>query len=98
MPGEKRIKNIVGSFIMSGTGLTLWLDEKSRGEMFDEVRWKLRTDVEYACQHETEQHSNLTKYILERVQDMMMRLRARLGCPQHRDGGYHQRRTLSRGE
>lgn len=98
MPGGKQIKNIVGSFIMSGTELTPWLDEKSQDEMFEQVRRKLRTDVEYACQHETEQHSNLTKYILERVQDMMMRLRARLGRPPHRDGGYHQRRTLSRGE
>ena len=70
---------------MSDTGLTPWLDEKSRGDMFDEVRWKLRSDVEYARQQETEHRSKLKKYILERVQDMVMRLRARLGRPQHRD-------------
>lgn len=83
---------------MSSTGLTPWLDKKSQDKMFDEVRKKLRADVEYARQQETQQRRNLKKYILERVRDMMMRLRARLGRPQHRDGGYHQHRPVRRGE
>ena len=65
--------------------------------MFDEVRWTLRPDVEHARHQELEQRSKLKKY-LERVHDIMMRLRARLGRPPYRDGGYHQRRTVRRGE
>ena len=55
------------------------LDEKSR-ELFGNVCWKLRSEVEYARRQEAEQRSKL-QYMLERVRDIMTRLRTKLGRP-----------------